>query len=80
MGPCFSYDSSISSPCLSLHNIPSMYFPIPSNENALVIVIKSLYSPEPDLRCQPTWIFKEVHKDRGSQCTVVCTVLAFNDR
>lgn len=62
MGPCFSYDSSISFPCLSLHNIPRMYFLIPSNENALVIVIKSLYSPEPDLRCQPMRIFKKMHK------------------
>lgn len=66
MGLWFSYGSSISSPCISLHNTSRMYFPIPSNENALEIVIKGLYSPGPDLRCQPMWIFKEMHKDMGS--------------
>lgn len=66
MGPCFSHDSSIPFPCLSLYNKFRMYFPVLSNASALVIMIKGLYSPEPGLRCQPMWIFKEVHKDMGS--------------
>lgn len=63
-------------PCLLLYNISRMHFPIPSKENALLTVIKGLYSPGPDLRCQLMWIFKDVNKDRASQYTMVC---AFDD-